>query len=296
MSVERSCQPPGTLVTRVIGRVGAPGGAYLHERVPIEDIGAGDRVVSLHPRGSWKSSGGCFVSEVSRREFSGELIRVIAETGVSSRYTPNHWCAVRIGASLLGKHVVYMLRKNGHYRVCKARGVTGADSRPQLGFMARYHRERADAVWVLSIHDSDTEATQVARQVQWEYSLPSAIPAQGLSWNELRDNRDRAAEYLRAYGRDIDLPFWADKHNPQESPVRLRPMNYLNAANLWDGMTVLPEHDPSRPKRQAYFTAADWVPVSVVREPYKGPVYSIDVESHHTYFADGIATHNCVSL
>lgn len=287
------CQPPGTMVTRVFGRAGAPGGAYLHEQVPIEDIGAGDKVVSLHPRGSWKASGGCYVSEVSRREFSGELIRVTAGPGLTSRYTPNHWCAVRIGESLDGRHVVYVMRKHGHYRVGKAKGVTGAGSRPQLGFMARYHRDRADAVWVLSIHDSDDEASRTARQVQRDHGLPGAIPPEGLSWTELKNNRDRAAECLRAHGRDIDLPLWADKHNPQESPVRLRPMNYINAANLWDGMVVLPEHDHSAGKKPGYYTAASWVPFRVTREPYRGPVYSIDVDSHHTYFADGIATHNC---
>lgn len=288
------CQPPGTLVTRVTGRAGAPGGAYLHEQVPIEDIWTGDRVVSLHPRGSWKANGGSFVSEVARREFSGELIRVTTESGLTSRYTPNHWCAVRVGDSLAGRHVVYMMRKNGHYRVGKTKGVTGADSRPQLGFMARYHRERADAVWVLSIHDSDAEAAQAARQAQWDYSLPGAVPAGGLSWTELKDNRERAAECLRAHGRDIDLPLWADKHNPQEAPLRLRSMNFINAANLWDGMVVLPERPPAGAGgRPGYFTAASWVPVRVTREDYKGPVYSIEVDGHHTYFADGIATHNC---
>lgn len=287
------CQPPGTMVTRVVGRAGAPGGAYLHEQVPIEDIGTGDRVVSLHPRGSWKANGGSFVSEVARREFAGELVRVVTESGLTSRYTPNHWCAVRIGDSLDGRHVVYMIRKNGHYRVGKTKGITGADSRPQLGFMTRYHRERADAVWVLSVHDSDAEASQAARQAQFEYALPGTIPVGGVSWTELKDNRDRASDCLRAHGRDIDLPLWADKYNPQESPLRLRSMNFINAANLWDGMVVLPEHDLSDGKKPGYYTAASWVPVRVTREDYKGPVYSIEVDDHHTYFADGIATHNC---
>ena len=288
------CQPPGTMVTRVSGRAGAPGGAYIHEQAPIEDIGVGDRVVALHPRGSWKANGGCFVSEVCRREFSGELIRATTGSGLSSRYTPNHWCAVRVGDSLNDRHVVYMVRKNGHYRIGKAKGVTGAGSRPQIGFMARYHRERADAVWALSLHGSETEAIQAVRQAQARYSLPVAVPAEGLSWTELKNNRDRAAEALRAHGRDIDLPLWADKHNPQENPVRLRSMNFINAANLWDGMTVLPERVLADAGRRAgYYTAANWVPARITRENYKGPVYSIDVESHHTYFADGIATHNC---
>lgn len=295
-SFQRSgrCQPPGTMVTRVAGREDAPGGAYRHEPVPIEDIAACDRVVSLHSRGSWKAVGGSRVSEVSRREFSGKLIRVVTESGLTSRYTPDHWCAARVGDSLAGRHVVYMTRKTGHYRVGRTKGVTGADSRPQMGFMARYYRERSDAVWVLGIHDSDADATKAARQVQWDYSLPGAVPSEGFSWTELRDIRARAAECLRAHGRDIDLPLWADKHNPQENPVRLRSMNFINAANLWDGMTVLPEREVSAGKKPGYYyTIADWVPFRVTREQYKGPVYSIDVDTHHTYFADGIATHNC---
>jgi len=38
---------------------------------------------------------------------------------------------------------------------------------------------------------------------------------------------------------------------------------------------------------------AGWFPVSISRESYCGIVYSLDVDGHNTYFAGGIATHNC---
>ena len=38
----------------------------------------------------------------------------------------------------------------------------------------------------------------------------------------------------------------------------------------------------------------EWSPVSISEEWYCGPVYSLDVDVHHTYIADGIVTHNCI--
>ncbi len=38
----------------------------------------------------------------------------------------------------------------------------------------------------------------------------------------------------------------------------------------------------------------EWLPLTITTAHYSGAVYSLDIERHHTYIADGIVTHNCI--
>lgn len=60
----------------------------------------------------------------------------------------------------------------------------------------------------------------------------------------------------------------------------------VRACNLLPGVMSIPV--PSQGQR------FDWVPVRAIDvQPYRGPVYSMAVDKHRHYIADGLVTHNC---
>src|ERR1017187_9047566 len=299
------CQPPGTMVTTVT-TAGSSQHEARHEDMPIEALKAGDKVVSLKVRGGggWITRNGRAITDVAVRHFAGDLVTVRTTSGLSSRYTPEHWCAIRFGDFLRDKHVVYLMRKGNNYRIGKAKGLINQEAHAQLGFMTRFNREQADDIWILSYHDTSRDALKAEQEAIWRYKIPGlrwqAVLGQrpdGISqadldslWDEIGGNAHAAALVLEAHGQRIDLPLWGRKHNPQDLALRDPGVNFINAIHLRDGMEVVPLRNN---RGNGWQVISDWEPISVAREPYEGPVHSIEVEGTHTYFADGIATHNC---
>ena len=76
----------------------------------------------------------------------------------------------------------------------------------------------------------------------------------------------------------------------------------VRACNLLPDAMAVPVPEPTSRQRMGrrLLTPGDshrfsWEPIrNVDRQPYQGPVYSMDVERFHHYIADGIVTHNCL--
>ncbi len=163
----------------------------------------------------------------------------------------------------------------------------------------RAEGQRADALWVLSVHETDAEAALrealVAHQWRiptWQFrSVNEAVPL-GQFWSKAGNNVANARGCLAAHGRQLAHPFWqrGDGWENTRRPVAMR------ACNLLSGMLVLePDEVTPGPKGElwAHDGANGWAPAAVNRSHYDGPVYNLDVADDHTYVADGIATHNC---
>lgn len=304
IAVGDPCQPTGTMVTVVTGQ--SRGGRWGYAptettQIPIEQIKAGDVVVSYNVGKSFLRRSGSVVLGISPRPYDGELIAVKTATGETTRYTPNHHCVVRIGQALAGKHVVYLMRRGGDYRVGTTQGVyTSQDNR--MGAMIRADSEKADALWILSVHDTKEDAVYAETITSWKYGVPEIIfhagnrstltqPQLDSAWSIIGDNRENAARALKAHGREIEHPFWS---RGQER-MMVRRSIVTSACNLIDGMSMLPlsgamAADGKRISRNT------WSEVVTTREPYQGLVWSMTVENDHTYVGDGVVTHNCQEI
>jgi len=91
------CQPPGTLVRRVVRYGGGVAGAGVYEDVPIEQIREGDRVVSftMTQRRGYVRRAGRLVTAAGQRDYAGHLTTVRTGRGRTSTYTEAHKCIVR---------------------------------------------------------------------------------------------------------------------------------------------------------------------------------------------------------
>ncbi|QSI49950.1 AAA family ATPase [Thermobispora bispora] len=279
-----SCQPAGTMVTVVTapakkGRNGS-GIPAQTAQVPIEQIKPGDVVVSMNLEKSFIHRSGSPVSGVSARYYEGDLIKVETAEGLTSRYTPDHHCIVRFGEELVNKHVVYLMKRGDDYRI----GITSGRVQSQnkrIGVSFRASQEKADAAWILSVHDSRREAALAEMMIAWTYGF----------WAKCGGNRDAAERVLKAHGRMIEFPLWGNG----ERYLQTRRPTVVRACNLIDGMEVLPL-DKALLSGRHPATYRQWSRITVTREPYKGLVYSMTVERDHTYVGDGIFTHNCQAI
>lgn len=276
------CQPPETKV-RVVKQ---PGTRYLdpiHEDVDIKDLKVGDKVLSIEKKGHIHKRGK-EVLGITNRPYKGLLYKATSESGLESKYTPNHRCIVRTSDFLKDKWIVYLMEKNGQYRVGMTRGVSRYGNENILGLTLRMRGERADRGWILSTHDSLKEALVRETIVSNAYGLPqTCFVANGTEldqndldeiWKMIMFNGNRAEKCLHDHNLSEFYPF---RKSSQNSSVIKTTEVY--AINLLDGMKMKNEN-------------GEWETISVSTEDYEGDVYSLKVADNETYLADGLFTHN----
>lgn len=293
------CQPPGTLVRRVIRRGGNSGSTF--EDVPIETIVEGDRVVSYTStlRRGYVRRDGRPVTAVGYRDYSGTLTTVTTTRGRSSSYTAEHRCIVRLDCDLAdGNHVVYLARRGTDYRVGRTTWRTTSQNNT-LGIRRRAESQRADAMWILSVHGTDADAALEEALVAHQWRLPTwqftsvneTMPLHRF-WSKVGNNAADARACLSAHQLQVDHPFWERGAGWETTrrPVIMRALNLLPGMLVLEADEIIPSR---RGELRAHHGTNGWAPAQVTRSPYDGPVYNLDVADDHTYIADGIATHNC---
>lgn len=296
-----ACQPPGTMVRRVTQYGGGVSGTGVYEDVPIEKIEVGDRVVSftMTKRRGYVRRAGRLVTAAGNRPFDGQLVVVTTERGRVSRYTPDHRCVVRMDVDLDdGNFVVYLARRGDNYRVGRTTWRTRSQSNT-LGLRRRAESQQADALWVLSVHETDEEAALAEALAAHRFNIPTwqfqslneKMPLD-LFWREAGANHANAEACLDTHGKALEFPFWerGDGWENTTRPVVLRAVNILSGMMVCEVDEIVPG---KRNELSAHHGSGGWAPVTVGAESYRGLVYNLEVETDHTYVADGIATHNC---
>lgn len=216
---------------------------------------------------------------------------VVGVGGRTTECTPDHrwWAKVDPNTDL---HFVYLMRKGDRWRVgwCQARRSDGTAHLP-----VRARLEGADAAWVLSYHASRTEASIWESIFAARYGLPlntfrpvaNATHATAEAINTIYKHLDpveqgeRALRCLADNRRMVEHPFW----EPGRNSVYGRQINQVRACNLIPGYHLLPVTDGG---------GAAWLPISTDWGDPIPVAYSVNVEPHHTYIADGIITANCL--
>jgi hypothetical protein len=91
------------------------------------------------------------------------------------------------------------------------------------------------------------------------------------------DNMDRVCAVLEAFGRNIHYPVWV-----KDGHTHVSTQNHFvtNLSNLMSGLMMVGIYSGT--------SIVEWVPVNVSRTHYKGKVYSLEVDTHSLYLANGI--------
>ncbi|WP_005033787.1 UvrD-helicase domain-containing protein [Holophaga foetida] len=166
---EDQCLAAGTLV--------ALGDGALR---PIEEIQKGDSVLSCHGSGDFRSAQ---VSEVYRRQSKGRGLRIRTTQGRTLVSTPEHthFAGYRLGLSPQ-HHFVYLMRKDGMgCRIGTSQVHTRGQVKPVVGYLQRARQEHADALWILSVHDTENEARTQEAILSLQFQLPTLpfVPRKG---------------------------------------------------------------------------------------------------------------------
>lgn len=291
----QDCQPPGTEVLTPDGTM------------KIEDLRAGDRVISYTGSSLRLRMSGSLITSVSSQPHDGELVEVTTTNGLRSRYTPGHICIAKLGPAFEDKALLYAMRRGAAWRV----GVTSAfhgRNRPSSGIAGRLREEEADAIWVLDAFDDKRDALMAEATAVTEFGIPDlrfrdngqrSVGQDRLDtfWHTVGDLTGRAKRLLRAFGRDARWPL-AKRHftesGARDSYLLYTRASTVRACNLMDGMQIL-DTRPLIDRRSQLARRSDtaWTSISVEREQYIGDVWSLEVEGDHTYVGDSIVTHNC---
>ncbi|HJS49335.1 MAG TPA: UvrD-helicase domain-containing protein [Gaiellaceae bacterium] len=140
-------------------------------RVPIESVRVGDQVLSCWGSGEFGPSTVVGVHRSSRR--AG--VSIVLTSGRTLVSTPEHthFAGFKPGwAPQL--HMTYLMWKRGHgFRVGTSRTYTEGQNQPLPGPAFRMHQEHADAVWVLTTHESEAEARRAEVLASLRHGLPT---------------------------------------------------------------------------------------------------------------------------
>lgn len=256
------------------------------------------------------------------RYYVGNLITIITDTNKQYNATEDHICIARFNEKAIGKFCVYLMQRGAHWRVGKSRLIGGSPSskhKTGLVFTARGKKEDADAMWLLGVYDTNTEALLAEEKFSVEWGISKSLflahtphkkqnrKDNGLVTQEELDAHHESfniplchvAECLKGKGLSIDFPIWtraglAQKSTeaPEDTKLRTRHGFYIRACNLLSEVMDVPVY-PKTPHGKEKSWIADWETIKVSKKAYQGPVYSLEVEKHGTYFVNEIATHNC---
>lgn len=278
------CQPSGTKV--LVSKDGAT--------KDISELVVGDTVVS-YDRPSASVVAGKKVLQVGRRQYRGMMHEIRVGDRVTATTSGHRFIARWDKKEREGKScVTYLMERAGKWRVgwCQ---LFNAEKAFHVG--VRANCEKADRAWILKVHRDRTDASIYESVLAARYSLPTVTfePVDGANhltrkaidtiFGMIGDRSLNAVQCLVDHGREIGYPL-VDRVN-RKGRHRTTVIE-IHACNLIPGWMLLPipSKDPMK---------ASWEPFELTsRFVDNETVYSLDVEKHHTYVADGIITHNSV--
>ncbi|HEY5707820.1 MAG TPA: UvrD-helicase domain-containing protein [Solirubrobacterales bacterium] len=136
---------------------------------PIEELAAGDMVMSCHGSADFRPSKvtGVF------RAWEKQGVSITTRTGRCLVSTPEHmhFAGYRLGTTPQ-MHLTYLMWKRGVGFRVGVSGVYTQRGKGAVGIRQRCLHEHADAVWVVSAHDTDAEARAAEVSLSLRYGLP----------------------------------------------------------------------------------------------------------------------------
>jgi len=291
----RQCQPAGTMVRMKNG-----------QDCPIEDLQIGDQVVTFDRRSAAFVRAGR-VNDIASRHYDGLLYTIIAGCK-KSLSTDSHKWLIRWTNTEKPAWITYVMKKGDRYRVGQTQLFHYADGYSQFGLATRARVEKADAAWILKVHASLEDAITHEAIVAARYGLPQIIfnhvwdnihltqKAIDTVYSELYPLERKAVHCLIDHGRRVEYPIYKrnDRNEESEDTQQRQGRKTLfetQACNLISEYMAVPlAPEPLTDIHQR----VEWKPATTTSEMYSGTVYSLDIERHHKYIADGIVTCNSI--
>lgn len=279
------CQPAGTMVLTPNGEV------------PIEKLRNGDKVVSYF---TMQNEARGFEQgheiEVAHRHYKGLLYGVNA--GDKRTWaTNNHMFSVKFNPKPEKPWCNYLMRSGKWWRV----GVTKTYDARGFCIKTRLGQEHGDAAWIIDTYDTRADAQMGEQMLAVKYGIPYTHWVTHYNkrilertWKQvewlydsldLDEMEENAKRMLKDYGRDIDYPL-VTVRNKRDAFSR-RVTVKVNACNLIPDLMLVPV---LLEDKTVVFKPID----SIEKKEHNGEVYSLGVEKHKHYIADGIITHNCI--
>jgi DNA helicase-2/ATP-dependent DNA helicase PcrA len=191
------CMPAGTPITLADGQTR-----------PIEQIKAGDEVLSAHGSGSYRAAR---VADVACHGARSEMLQIRLRSGLSLMSTPEH---THFAGYLLGTtpqlYFTYLMYKAGvGFRLGTSQVYTRGQVKPKVGFEQRCLQEHADAAWVVSTHASENAARAEEMLLSLRHGIPTLpfVPRKGAAQNGLVHD----GEWIQRIFSALDTETAADK-------------------------------------------------------------------------------------
>ncbi len=260
----------------------------------IDSLSADDRLVA------WDRFGG---GEIRRRGYQfvrasrpyvGQMISITTGSGCHTRVTPNHRLYVRWNGQR--EYLVYLQRRGSAWRVGTTRFNRSNGSRTGMfGLSSRARLEGADAAWLLNAFSSADEARMYEDEVSTRYGISKLVfNAASLTMALTQDQVDAHHERVSTWSRGIDClsdhglseqyPLWIP--NDKRQKLGLNSTFEIYAANINPTAMLVPVDNGSIMPGWDAFTREDYT--------YSGDVYSLSVEPHRNYIANGVIVGNCL--
>jgi DNA helicase-2/ATP-dependent DNA helicase PcrA len=154
------CLVAGTLVTMADGA-----------KKPIEQIRAGDEVLSCHGSGLFAPSRVTRVHRSSRR--AGIAITTAGGRRIVSTPEHTHFAGFKSGQTPQ-LHMTYLMwKRDVGFRLGTSRTYTSGQPRSIPGPAYRMNGEHADACWVVSVHNTEAEARLAETLLSLRHGLPT---------------------------------------------------------------------------------------------------------------------------
>jgi DNA helicase-2/ATP-dependent DNA helicase PcrA len=207
------CLVAGTLITMADG-----------SRKPIEEVRAGDEVLSCYGSGVFRGARVARVHRSSRR--SGIAITTASGRRIVSTKEHTHFAGFKSGRTPQ-QYMTYLMWKSGPgFRIGTSRTYTSGQPRSVAGPAGRLRGEHADACWVVSAHANEADARLAETLLSLQYQLPTlpfvARPSarsagNGLVGDQLRldelfarvDTDGGGRQLLRDHGLSFDHPHFS---------------------------------------------------------------------------------------
>ncbi|MGE3506991.1 MAG: DNA methyltransferase [Alphaproteobacteria bacterium] len=253
-------------------------------------------MVSYNPYESVIRRRGREITRFGERQFDG-LMHTISAAGRVTRATPEHRFSVRLNPDAADKQVVYLMRRGDWWRVGR---VSLFNSRG-FGLSTRLADNKAEEVWIISVHGTPCEAQCAEQVLSCRYGIPTTHWEVDC-WAKAPE-RVRSAEMIAAIYASLDLSALAaratlllrDHRLERGQPLitggeRLmfsrKATRLVRACNVFAQIMQIPMSTSGDEFSWVTVTGND-------ATPFSGPVYSMDVDRDLHYVADGLITHNC---
>jgi len=312
------CQPAGTPVKTTKG--------YK----PIETLDPNtDHIIAFNRKdGNFYGRGKQLPFQMANRFVdSSSIFEITMADGTVHRATDNHNWICRFPRTTW--YATYLMRKGTRWRVGTVQMFANGESCIRAGhfrFNSRCHQEQADAGWILRAFETDREARAYEQVVSCRFGIPQVTfrPPTGVRtnldagfieevFNSLGDLTSNGNRCIAEHGLCVEFPFFirGGKHFKNGDTLS----RTIQTCNIIAGLMLLPKLNPDgfrdgrsdrrngvhrtreMQSKRTVGSRVDWIKVVSVRRLLPGTptqVFSLNVDTHHTYVTKEYVTCNCI--